>query len=272
MINKRIFFIAISFLAATFVSCFSQETKGGSVIYEQFRTLPPEEREHLILDEVKNGNYPSFLDNPVSVSYTACDSEGVSRKVTLFVSPNYVSVGSKDDIFIVPLTPMTGTAIARLFDASLPTPMLVDTIYERASLKLEPFNYIPRGNRNETPDILYDHSRVVMAQIKAAGEQPDVFVAGVKKDVVISSKLSDSNRDHHVTIYGWHKLDGKPIQPVTNIHIDTYVDYSHGIRLVMQRVLVDGEEHRYDDILRDPLLYTLLSREQAPLQRTSYNQ
>ncbi len=271
MIVKRILFITISLLTATFVSCFSQETKGGSVIYEQFRTLGPEEREALIVEEVIKGNYPDFLVDFVPVSYMAKDSEGVIRNVTVFVSPNYCSVGNENDLFIVPLTPMAGTTIVELFDASLPTPMLVDTIYERATLKLEPFNYIPRGNRNETPDLLYDHSRVIMAQIKASGEYPSVFVAGIKKDVVISSKLSDLKRDHHVTIYGWHKLDGKPIQPVTNIHINTYVDYSHGIRLVSQRVLVDGEEHRYDKILQDSLLYTILTRENAPLERTSYN-
>lgn len=272
MVKKSIFFIVILFLITAFVSCFSQETRGGSVIYEQFRTLSFEEREALIFREVKNGNYPFFLEEFIPVSYVAADSKGVLRSVKVFVSPNYISVGNVDDLFIVPLTPMTGTAIAELFDASLPTPMLVDTIYDRASLKLEPFNYIPRGNRNETPDILYDHSRVIMAQIKAAGEKPDVFVAGIKKDVVISPKLSDPKRDHHVTIYGWHKLDGKPIQPVTNVHINTYVDYSHGIRLVKQRVLVDGKEYRYDQLLRDPLLYTLLTRAEEPLRKTRYNE
>ena len=74
----------------------------------------------------------------------------------------------------------------------------------------------------------------------------------------------------HVTIYGWHRLNGKAIQPVTNIHTDTYVDYSHGVRLVSERVVIDGTEYRYSDILEDSLLHTLLSNEEEPLKEVRY--
>lgn len=32
-------------------------------------------------------------------------------------------------------------------------------------------------------------------------------------------------KTNRVTIYGWHKLDGKPIQPLFTGHVDWYVDY-----------------------------------------------
>lgn len=99
---------------------------------------------------------------------------------------------------------------------------------------------------------------------------PGIFVAGTKKDIVISSKLSDPKRTHHVTIYGWHRLNGVAIQPPTNVHIDIYVDYSHGVRLVSNRVIVDGKEYDYRKLLSDPLLHTLLSNEKETLSRTSY--
>jgi len=44
-----------------------------------------------------------------------------------------------------------------------------------------------------------------------------------------------------VAIYGWHKLDGKPIQPLYTGHVDWYVDYSHGIRLVSRTIYIDNK-------------------------------
>ena len=85
------------------------------------------------------------------------------------------------------------------------------------------------------------------------------------------SKLSDTKRAHHVTIYGWHRLTGVPIQPVTNIHIDTYVDYSHGVRLVSNKILIDGKEYDYRLILKDSMLHSLLNSEKYPLSVTSHN-
>ncbi|MFH0991595.1 MAG: T9SS type A sorting domain-containing protein [bacterium] len=62
-------------------------------------------------------------------------------------------------------------------------------------------------------------------------------------------------------IYGWHKLDGTPIQPVYNGHEQTYADYSHGIRLVKDTVLVDGIPRFLSSVLADPVYHLLLSDE-----------
>ena len=252
-------------------SLFSQGARSGSLFYEEIRQFDLKERERAIVNEVISGNIPRFLTDWQEIKFTGTDSEGKRHKVTIYVKSDYLAAGTDEDYFTLPMTPQSAQEIANHFNASLPTPFLVDLIYKRSVLKLEPFNFIPRGNRNETPDILYDHSRIVTAQIKASGHKPGVFVAGTKKDIVISSKLSDPKRTHHVTIYGWHKLDGSPIQPVTNIHIDIYVDYSHGVRLVSNRVLIDGKEYNYRDILQDNLFHTLLSSDREPLQATLYN-
>lgn len=254
----------------TFGHSFSQSAKGGSVLYESIRSMAFEEREKLIESELKSGNIPDFMKNFVRIETIENDALGKLREVVLFISPNYLSAGNDDDFFIVPVGPLTAQRVADFYNCSLPTPKLVDIIYFTSVLKLEPFNYIPRGNRNESPDILYEHSKVIQAQIKASGNHPGVFVAGIKKDIVISSRLTDPNRPRHVTIYGWHKPDGKPIQPVNNVHINTYVDYSHGARLVSNRVLIDGKEYDYRDVLRDHVLHTLLSYEESPLSIISY--
>jgi hypothetical protein len=64
-----------------------------------------------------------------------------------------------------------------------------------------------------------------------------------------------------VAIYGWHYLTGEPIQPVYHRHVNTWVDYSHGIRLVDRDVVVDGVTMDIDLVLSDPVLSALLSDE-----------
>jgi len=264
------FICSLLVIATTFGSLYSQNASSGSQFYEVMRNLSFGEREDLIVKEITSGNIPEFLKKFVPVKTVQKDSSGRKHKVTLFVTADYIAVGNNLDYFIVPMGPISAQKIADSMGASLPTPKVVDIIYEKSKLKLEPFNYIPRGNRNETPDILNDHSRVIQAQIKASGNSPGIFVAGTKKDIVISSKLSDQKRTHHVTIYGWHRLNGVAIQPATNVHIDIYVDYSHGVRLVSNKVIVDGKEYDYRKLLSDPLLHTLLNGEKDPLLRTSY--
>lgn len=266
---KRLLSFTILF-AITFGSLFSQVTKGDSPFYEQMRTLSFEDREALIYKEITSGNIPGYLKGFVTIKSVQRDTKGHKHKVVIFVKSDYLSIGNDNCSFIIPMGPVTAQMIADAFDCSLPTPKVVDLIYKNSKLKLEPFNYIPRGNRNETPDILNDHSRVIFAQIRAAGYKPGVFVAGTKKDIVISSKLSDSVRTKNVTIYGWHKPDGKAIQPVYNGHIETYVDYSHGVRLISNRVTIDGKDYNYRDVLKNPLLHSLLSDEPEPLQKRSY--
>src|SRR5207253_1071838 len=73
---------------------------------------------------------------------------------------------------------------------------------------------------------------LIQSQLKelTPNAQLGALIAGIKKDVVITNRLGE--KPNHVAIYGWHKLDGDPIQPLTIVHISPYVDYSHGIRLV----------------------------------------
>lgn len=263
--------LLVLLLTITFNSLCSQVNKGDSPFYEKMRTLPLEEREKLIYDEIMSGNVPDYMKGFVKISYKDRDANHKTHRVTLFVKPDYLTVGDGKSAFIIPMTPATAQKIADSSGCSLPTPKIVDIIYKKSILKVEPFNYIPRGDRNETPDIFYDHSRVIFAQIKAAGYKPGVFIAGSKKDIVISSKLQDSLRPGHVIIYGWHRLDGTPIQPVYNGHLGRYVDYSHGVRLICDTIKIDGKKYNYRDVLRDTLLYTLLSNEDKPLVITSYS-
>ena len=76
-----------------------------------------------------------------------------------------------------------------------------------------------------------------------------------------------------MAIYGWHQPDGKPIQPLYLGHVNTYVDYSHGIRLMSRRTWVDGERMQVADVFDDERFRGLLEDEPAvaPHQRSNAN-
>lgn len=53
-------------------------------------------------------------------------------------------------------------------------------------------------------------------------------------------------------------------------HIDTYVDYSHGVRLLSVYVTIDGRAMEIAAVLSDPVLHKVLSDEAGPMTRTRY--
>lgn len=242
----------------------------GSAFIKKIDDMPFQEREDAIIKEILSGNIPGFLREFVPVFYERTDKEGRVYKVEIHVLPDYLAIGSDDDFIRIPMGPIAAQKIADTFETSLPTKMLVDTIDSRVVARLDPFWFRPKGERNTYPIVFEDHSRIIDALYREAGLAPGMLVSGLKKDVIISDRLSDPRRTHHVTIYGWHYKDGTPIQPLTNVHIDIYVDYSHGIRLISSDVIVNGEIMDVEDILKSPDLYFLLSDEHKEMKITRY--
>jgi hypothetical protein len=64
-------------------------------------------------------------------------------------------------------------------------------------------------------------------------------------------------------------LDGKPIQPLTIVHWDRYVDYSHGARLVRNEIEVEGQRFKISELLEDPARCGLVSDE-GPMKPARY--
>ena len=111
-----------------------------------------------------------------------------------------------------------------------------------------------------------EHDRRIKNQLSASGATL-ALVAGHKKDLVLTPRLSEP--PHRVAIYGWHRLDGRAIQPLSLVHGIGYVDYSHGVRLVSRTALLDGEPADISLILRDSQLNPLLSDE-GPVSTIGY--
>ena len=132
---------------------------------------------------------------------------------------------------------------------------MVDDIYNAATVKLEP---VPMYAFRDSTPTMWQHHLIIEGQRKGRSG----LIAGIKKDVVISGKITRDGRADRVAIYGWHKLDGKPIQPLYTGHIYWWVDYSQGIRLVYRNIKVDGKWMDYIDVLKDKSLQRLLCNEE----------
>mgnify|MGYP003766245589 CR=1 FL=1 len=228
--------------------------RGGTAVMESVAEMPLDAREAALVREIKRGNLPEFMRRFVTIKTEAKDTNGKARSIVYQVMPDYLSVGSDDDFVRVPLTPMAAQRIADAFDCSLPTRKMVNDIYAHSSVRLDPR---PLGEPRTTVETFIRHNSIIEGQ--RAGKRLGELVAGTKKDVVLTNLPPD--RTDHVAIYGWHKLDGSPIQPLTTVHVNWYVDYSHGIRLVKRTVLVDGNPRDIRDVLADPVLHPLLSDE-----------
>lgn len=228
----------------------------GSAFIEQLRNLSDDDREHVILAELRRGNLPSFLRQlrPVDVVATAAD--GREHHGRFWTMPDYLAIGADDDFVRMPMSPITAQFVADQFDCVLPTRKMVDEIFRRSQIHLPP-EPLPAGSRMSSSEYFRIHNEIITSQL--GGEPPGELVSGHKKDVVITKRLL--RNPARVAIYGWHRSDGEPIQPLSLYHPNWYVDYSHGIRLVGAMMLVDGARRSVADVLKDPALAPLLSDE-----------
>lgn len=238
------------------------EASGGAAFMERIAPLPPAEREVAIAEEFLRGNLPTFLQRFKTVTIEGNDRNSVRHRLSLEAMPDYLAVGDDTDWVRVPMTPQTAQRIADAFDCVLPTRKLVNDLWATAEVKLEPR---PLTEAREAVATFVQHHRIIEGQ--RAGQPLGRLVAGTKKDVVITNALLA--QPGRVAIYGWHYPDGKPIQPLTTVHRQTYVDYSHGVRLLRDRVLLDGQPRNLRDLLQNPELSPLVSDE-GPLERVSY--
>jgi len=146
--------------------------------------------------------------------------------------------------------------VAGHFGFVLPTRKMVDAIYEQAEGRLRP-QPMPAGPRMRSTGYYVTHDRRIAVQRAALGLDAGSLVAGHKKDVVVTRRLA--TRPGKLAIYGWHRPDGSPIQPLSTVHGATYADYSHGVRLVSAVVFVEGQPRSIYRVLEDPSLAPVLS-------------
>mgnify|MGYP004443770185 FL=1 len=233
-------------------------------------------REELMVKTVLAGNVPDSLRVLHEIEFVTpvVDSVEVLRvphRVALWVSCDYIAVGTDADFVRMPMGPLAAQAISDSLNCILPTPFIVDRINDVAQGALDIFPFRPVGGRNSLPYVFQDSNNAINALMKAKGYHWGMFVSGLKKDIVISCKLKEPQWRKSVGIYGWHHPDGRAQQPLYVRHGNFYVDYSHGVRLVSRRCTVDGREMDVKTILESPELFRLLSTEPAPIVPARYD-
>ena len=220
------------------------------------------EREPVIADQLLAGDLPAFLRRLRQVTLQS-RTDGRALRITICVTPDYLALGSDRDFLRMPMSLPTALRVAGRFGFVLPTRRMVDAIYEQAEVRLRP-QPLPAGPEMRSTAYYWWHDREIREQGLALGAALGVLVAGDKKDLVLTNRLLV--KPDRVAIYGWHRGDGDPIQPLSTVHGARYADYSHGVRLVSATAYVDGQPTPIVDLLADPRLSVVLSDE-GPVPR-----
>ena len=243
------------------------------------------EMEDMTIAQILSGNMPSALKKFRKITYTV--SLPVSRlkkdlkpsekryqkyKVEMWVLPDYLAVGNDGDYIRMPMGPLAAQRVADSLYCSLPTTFLSDRIDEVSEGRIEIFPFRPVGDRNMKPLCFEDSNNAINALMRSKGLKFGQFVSGLKKDVVLTTRLENEPEYYrHVAIYGWFHPDGHPQQPLFIRHGNFYSDYSHGIRLIYRTIKINGTEYDLRKVLEDPVLFRLVSSEKVPFKRASYN-
>jgi hypothetical protein len=237
----------------------AREALPGSDFVRHLSGLDDDQREGAILQQLLEGNIPPFLRHLMPVHLGGATNEGNRvADVVLCVAPDYLAVGSDENFFLVPLRLRTALTVARQFRFALPTPRIVDAIYTQARMHLQP-QPLPASDTMRTTAYYWEHNELVNEQRTSLNLPMGILTAGDKKDLVLTNRLwSNPGR---VAIYGWHRQDGNPIQPLSTVHGARYADYSHGVRLISDTAFVDGEPTSLLSLLQNPRLAAAVSSE-----------
>ena len=234
----------------------------GDKFFHQINNLSGSAREDIILYNFSNGLIPDFLRNlkPVKVN------NGI-HEIIYFVTNDYLSIGDDNNYLRIPTTPITAQKIANLYNCTLPTKKMVMDIWKQSTHKIEP-NPLPPISQMTSSQYYYDHNQKINKQL--SGLDYSQLISGNKKDIVLTKKLEPNNPNKIVAIYGWIQKNGIPIQGLnTHSHDINYVDYSHGVRLIFNEVLVNNTVMDIKEVFSSIDLCSLLSDE-GVLNFTSY--
>lgn len=273
--------LLICFFATACATCSSQETSTGlspinnaipqrhdymltgSKFIKTTYNLNEQQRERAAYNQIISGNFPQFMRKlvPIKIDFNA---NGRENELTIWVTRDYLSIGSEKDFIRMPMNPLTAQKIANKFGSILPTAKIVDIIYRNATVKLSPSPQKPGPQMTQSWYYLQHNS---MIQKQLGYKIPSGLIAGHKKDVVITNRLF--SRKGRVAIYGWHRKNYKAIQPLSLVHHEKYADYSHGIRLVRNKVVFNGKVVPILSILNSRSLAHALSYE-GPMKKIQY--
>ena len=243
----------------------SPSAETGSEFVRHTAALSEPEREAVIAAQLMAGNLPGFLRHLKPVMLHGQLPGGEAVEITICVTPDYLALGSDTDFLRIPMGLRTALATAARFGFVLPTPKMVDAIYDQAEVHLRP-QPLPPGPEMRSNSYYWEHEQRIREQRLALHAPLGALTAGQKKDLVFTNWLW--GKAGRVAIYGWHQHAGAPIQPLSTVHGARYADYSHGVRLVSAVAFVNGRARSILEILVHPWLAGIVSDE-GPIIRVA---
>jgi hypothetical protein len=237
---------------------------GGRAFMDSIANLPPAKREEAIFEQIKKCNIPEFLRKLQTVPVASAGVNDFAKlDCSMKVMPDYLAIGSDQDFVRIPMTPQTAQRLADHFSCILPTRKMVGAIDAVAKARLDPQPLTE--DRESVAAFVLSNEKI---ERQRAGQPLGALTIGTKKDIVLTPKIHE--RPDRVAIYGWRRLDGTPIQPLTTVHVNSYVDYSHGVRLVFDVLYMNGKPGpRISELLRDRERCELFSDE-GPIDPPRY--
>jgi len=239
----------------------SSELKSADTLYNEWLPLTRAQREQRLLTEIRAGNVPNTFRNFRPVELKDPDNPSIVRG-TMYVTSDYLAVGTDSASLRMPVSAPLAQLIADELGCYLPTRHVVNLIDRAATARPQsPSTFNPSVYTITSLEVFRLSHNAIDAQLPPVDRRG--IVSGIKKDIVITNQLTQRPPPPRVAIFGWHYSNGTPIQNLSLVHGEMYMDYSHGLRLVWPKVTIDGEERDYMEVLQSPTLHRLLSDEGA---------
>jgi hypothetical protein len=250
-------------------------------------------REKAIFKQIVAGNVPDAITKKlVRIDLSVTTAKGRTITGSVDVMPDYLCVGDDSQYVYMPMDPVTAQRVAFELDMNLPTARICHAIYEAAGKidKKNQLNAIPRDYSNTGPDrkaprgraqtstaAYVEHSDAIKQRMSDRGLRLGELVAGHKKDVVISQGLHSNPL--RIAFHGFYDDSGVPFEPCREPNNSLpsckqmpahghgkernrrFSDYSQGVRLVSDEMIVDGKTWSMRKVLADDELCQLISSE-----------
>jgi hypothetical protein len=207
--------------------------------------LPSQARDSMIVEALKKGEMPKLLQQWKRITVEATGANGRRLRLQYWVTPDYLALGTDHDFFRLPLTRAGADSIAAFYQCILPTRKMVNDIYLHASVICDP---IPMYALRDSLPTFYHHHLMIEGQRQGRKG----LIAGIKKDIVQADSMNLSPYLQKIAIYGWHRRNALPIQPLYKKHSARYVDYSHGVRLVFRKMKLNGQWLDWQELIQNP--------------------
>lgn len=232
----------------------------GSEFIKSLEGATADEWDRAVVAAVQNGQLVQWPMEDIFVGPTS-----------LFIAASdYLSIGVPNDFVRVPVSGRAAQSICDYLGLVLPTTKMVGDIWREAAARgkiIKP----PTRNADATmasAQAILAHNEQIQGALAAVSWKHGDLTDGLKKSIVRSPLMLE--HPNMLAYYGMHRVNGAPIQPLNlHAHTDTYFDYSHGLRVISPRMIVENKPALVDEVLANSSLCGLLSSE-GPIRGVRY--